>query len=66
MITQTQDAELINRYLTTHDPALREEIILRYVPLVHYILGRTGMSQQMGPDYEDLVKPGFARVDRGH
>jgi len=59
MVTQTQDAELINHYLATHDPALREEIILRYVPLVHYVLGRTGMSQQMGSDYEDLVSQGL-------
>src|SRR5512146_3100425 len=59
MVTQSQDAELINRYLATHDPSLREEIILRYVPLVHYVLGRVGMSQQMGPDYEDLVSQGL-------
>jgi RNA polymerase sigma factor for flagellar operon FliA len=54
-----QDAELMNRYISSRDPALREEIILRFVPLVHYVLGRIGMSQQIGPDYEDLVSQGL-------
>jgi RNA polymerase sigma factor FliA len=59
MVTQSQDAELINRFMVSHNPALREEIILRYVPLVHYVLGRIGMSQQIGSDYEDLVSQGL-------
>jgi RNA polymerase sigma factor for flagellar operon FliA len=53
------DAELIAQYLSTHDPQLREEIILRYVPLVHFVLGRLGISQSAGADYEDGVSQGL-------
>jgi len=59
MVTLRDDAELTQRFLTSRDPALREEIILRYVPLVHFVLGRLGMSQQMGTDYEDMVSQGL-------
>jgi RNA polymerase sigma factor for flagellar operon FliA len=53
------DTELIQQYLASSDPALREEIILRFVPLVHYVLGRLGFSQSMGPDYEDAASQGL-------
>jgi RNA polymerase sigma factor for flagellar operon FliA len=38
---------------------LREEMVLRYVSLVHFVLGRLGISQEMGADYEDLVNQGL-------
>lgn len=53
------DAELITQYVSTHDPKLREELILRYVPLVHFVLGRLGLSQSMGADYEDAASQGL-------
>jgi RNA polymerase sigma factor for flagellar operon FliA len=59
MTPQNGEADLISRYISSHDPQIREEIILHFIPLVHYILGRLGMSQEMGADYEDLVSQGL-------
>jgi RNA polymerase sigma factor FliA len=59
MVSPSDDLELIQRYLATHDAGLREEIILRYVPLVHFVLGRLGLSRSMGADYEDAVSQGL-------
>jgi RNA polymerase sigma factor FliA len=50
--------DLLNRFLSSRDPLLREEIVLSYVPLVHYVLGRLGFTQELGCDYEDLVSQG--------
>ncbi len=59
MNAKRDDTELITQYVATHDPGLREEIILRYVPLVHYVLGRLGLSQNLGQDYEDAASQGL-------
>jgi RNA polymerase sigma factor FliA len=59
MTNQREDAELIRRFATSRDPELREEIILSYIPLVHYVLGRLGLSQSQGPDYEDAASQGL-------
>ncbi len=59
MDSKRDDTELITQYVATHDPGLREEIILRYVPLVHYVLGRLGLSQSLGQDYEDAASQGL-------
>lgn len=59
MTNQREDAELIRRFVTSRDPELREKIILSYVPLVHYVLGRLGLSQSQGPDYEDAASQGL-------
>lgn len=45
------------RYASTHDTAVREEIILRYVPLVRFVLGRLGIER--GAEYEDLASQGL-------
>ncbi len=59
MEARRENAELIHQYCATHDPALREEIILRHIPLVHYVLGRLGISPSLGADYEDAVSQGL-------
>ena len=59
MELKRDDAELIGRYAATQDAGLREEIILRYIPLVHFVLGRLGLSQSMGADYEDAASQGL-------
>ncbi|MHC1782802.1 MAG: FliA/WhiG family RNA polymerase sigma factor [Anaerolineaceae bacterium] len=53
------ETELIDEFLTTRSQILREEIILRYVSLVHYVVGRLGISQLGGIDYEDLASQGM-------
>jgi RNA polymerase sigma factor for flagellar operon FliA len=55
MVLRADDTEMIAQYCATHDPGLREEIILRYVPLVHYVLGRLGFSLSLGADYDDAA-----------
>lgn len=59
MSQQSDPTELINRFLASRDPALREELVVRFVPLVHYVLGRLGAGQEMGDDYQDLVSQGL-------
>lgn len=53
------DAEQLARFADTRDPALREALILRYVRLVHFVLNRLGLTQALGPDYEDLASHGL-------
>ena len=53
------DAELWTRFLATRDAGLRESLIMRYVPLVHFVLHRLGLSPAIGPDYEDLASQGL-------
>jgi RNA polymerase sigma factor for flagellar operon FliA len=59
MANQREDAELLRRFVASRDPALREEIILSFIPLVHYVLGRLGLSQSQGADYEDAASQGL-------
>lgn len=59
MVDKRDDFDLITRYVAHHDPALREEIIVRFIPLVHFVLGRLGISQSMSADYEDAASQGL-------
>jgi RNA polymerase sigma factor for flagellar operon FliA len=59
MMKDLQDTELLERFSTSRDPSLREALILRYVPLVHFVLGRLGLSQEIGVEYEDLISQGL-------
>jgi RNA polymerase sigma factor for flagellar operon FliA len=59
MDARKDDAELMDHFLKTRDPHTREEIILRYIPLVHFVLGRLGISQAIGADYEDAASQGI-------
>ncbi len=56
---QTPDIDLLNQFLTSRSPAIREELVLRHVSLIHYVLGRLGVSSDIGMDYEDLVHQGL-------
>ncbi len=53
------EAELIEEFLTTHSPELREELILRYVSLIHFVLGRLGFNPYGGIEYDDLASQGM-------
>jgi RNA polymerase sigma factor for flagellar operon FliA len=59
MVTFNDEAALFEKFLEGRDPELREQIILQYVPLVHYVLGRFGISQNTSTEYEDLVSQGL-------
>jgi RNA polymerase sigma factor for flagellar operon FliA len=47
--------ELWREYLTTDDPALREQLILQYAPLVKYVVGRMAVASSSILDMEDLL-----------
>src|SRR5512133_1347023 len=59
MVTQMESADLLNEFIATRSPELRERLVLQSVPLVHYLLGRMGISQEVGADYEDLAHQGL-------
>jgi RNA polymerase sigma factor for flagellar operon FliA len=59
MVVQIEEADVLGEFLVTRSPELREKVVLQSVPLVHYLLGRMGMTQEMGSDYEDLAHQGL-------
>jgi len=59
MQSKQNDTELITNFVTSRNPDLRDEIILKYLPLVHFVLGRLSLSQTMGNDYEDAASQGL-------
>jgi RNA polymerase sigma factor for flagellar operon FliA len=59
MQAMPEDLEMVLQFHATRDPALRSKLILRYVPLVHYVLGRLGIFSSTTPDYEDAVSQGL-------
>jgi RNA polymerase sigma factor for flagellar operon FliA len=59
MTLQMEEKVLIDQYIASRSPELRERLIMQSVPLVHFILGRLGISQDFGTEYEDLVHQGL-------
>jgi RNA polymerase sigma factor FliA len=58
MIPTKSETELIEQFVATRDASVREELIVRYVPLVHFVLGRLGLSRYRSDEYEDLESQG--------
>lgn len=59
MVMQLEAAEILNQFVATRSPELREKLVLQSVPLVHYLLARMGISQEAGTEYEDLAHQGL-------
>lgn len=59
MLKEMTETDLWNKFQETHSPEVREALVLRSVPLVHYLLGRMGISQDLGMEYEDLAHQGL-------
>jgi RNA polymerase sigma factor for flagellar operon FliA len=59
MDTPIETVDILDEFLVTRSPELREKLVLRSVPLVHYLLGRMGITQEMGSDYEDMAHQGL-------
>lgn len=51
--------EVIEEFLSTRSPELREELIMRYVSLIHFVLGRLGFNPYGGIEYDDLASQGM-------
>lgn len=59
MESSLETVDILDEFLVTRSPELREKLVLRSVPLVHYLLGRMGISQDAGNDYEDMAHQGL-------
>jgi len=55
---QRSNHALWERYFQEHDPAVREQLILQYAPLVKYVMGRLAISLPAILDYEDILSFG--------
>lgn len=54
-----EEVDILSEFLAARSPELREKLVMQSVPLVHYLLGRMGISQEMGTDYEDMAHQGL-------
>jgi RNA polymerase sigma factor for flagellar operon FliA len=59
MVMQIDTVDVLEEFLETRSPELREKLVLQSVPLVHYLLGRMGVAQEKSNDYEDLAHQGL-------
>lgn len=59
MVMQLEAAGILEEFIATRSPELREKLVLQSVPLVHYLLGRMGITQERGTDYEDFAHQGL-------
>lgn len=59
MVTQMEAVGILDEFIEKRSPELREKLVLQSVPLVHYLLARMGITQEMGSDYEDLAHQGL-------
>ena len=59
MVIQMETADILSEFIANRSPELREKLVLQSVPLVHYLLGRMGITQERGSDYEDLAHQGL-------
>lgn len=55
---QRNNQALWERFMVERDPALREQLILQYAPLVKYVMGRLAISLPAILDYEDILSFG--------
>jgi RNA polymerase sigma factor for flagellar operon FliA len=59
MVMQMESMSILDEFVTNRSPELREKLVLQSVPLVHYLLGRMGITQERDTDYEDLAHQGL-------
>jgi RNA polymerase sigma factor for flagellar operon FliA len=59
MVMQMETVDILNEFIADRTPELREKLVLQSVPLVYYLLGRMGITQERGSDYEDLAHQGL-------
>lgn len=59
MVMQMEATGILEEFIANRSPELREKLVLQSVPLVHYLLGRMGVTRERGSDYEDLAHQGL-------
>ena len=61
---EDENSSLWKEFKKTNSPELKEELILKYAPLVKFVAGRIGIYFGGNVDYEDLVSYGiFGLID---
>lgn len=50
--------DLVKEYLKTHDAQLREQVIIRFIPVVKYVIGRMNLSVRNKAELEDIHSAG--------
>ena len=61
---EDENSALWSEYKKTNSPELKEELILKYAPLVKFVAGRIGIYFGGNVEYEDLVSYGiFGLID---
>ncbi len=62
--TESDVADLWDRYKSSQEPAAREGLILHYSPLVKFVAGRVGVGLPRNVEHADLVQYGmFGLID---
>lgn len=56
--------DLVREYLKSHDPKLREQIIVRFIPIVKYVIGRLNLSVRNKTELEDIHSAGIVGLIR--
>ncbi len=56
--------DLVREYLRTKDPKLREQVIIRYIPIVKYVIGRLNLSVRNKTELEDIHSAGIMGLIR--
>jgi len=56
--------DIVKEYLKTRDPKLREQVILKFIPIVKYIIGRLNLSVRNRTELEDIHSAGVMGLIR--
>lgn len=56
--------DLVREYLKSNDPKLREQAIVRFVPIVKYVIGRLNLSVKSKMELEDIHSAGVIGLIR--
>ena len=59
MVMQIETVDILDEFIANRSPEMREKLVLQSVPLVHYLLARMGITQELGTDYEDMAHQGL-------
>lgn len=59
MVAVSEEQALWAQYSVSGSPEIREKLVLQAVPLVYFIMGRLGITREVGTDYEDLAHQGM-------
>jgi RNA polymerase sigma factor for flagellar operon FliA len=56
--------DLVREYVKSLDPQLRDQVIVRYIPIVKYVIGRLNLSVRNRTELEDIHSAGIIGLIR--